>query len=386
MNRTQAISNVLTFVFAGALLASATERSWAGNPPPNVPGVCCIGPGGTICFPTNDVRSDCFDNGRSYIIGGTCSPNACLNGSGACCFVGNLCVENYDGNACAIAGGTYQGNGTTCSPNPCNAPVTGACCFTAAPCQMLTQNQCGTQGGVWLEFNSCIDSPCGQGACCTGTACLVQTAFDCINAGRVFVGAGTGCSPTNDCQFAPGACCQSETQCISASFPGCLEAGGFFYGVGTTCASVTCGVFACCFGGGNCTMLNLNDCNQQGGIWLSGEICSSNPCGNGACCTPTGCVQLDLYTCNANGYGYSGLGVPCSPDPCLQPCFCTGDVNVDFLRNGKDIRRFVQCIVANAGGPIVSGCECADTNNDGFLTAADVPTFISFILVGIPCQ
>jgi len=58
-------------------------------------------------------------------------------------------------------------------------------------------------------------------------------------------------------------------------------------------------------------------------------------------------------------------------------CPCRGDVNGDTLVNGKDVKLFAQCVAS--GG---AGCPCADMNNSGSATSADVPAFITAVLSG----
>ena len=54
-------------------------------------------------------------------------------------------------------------------------------------------------------------------------------------------------------------------------------------------------------------------------------------------------------------------------------CPLPGDMNGDGLRNGKDIQRFVGCLVGGAS------CFCADTNLSGAADTADIASFVNFL-------
>jgi hypothetical protein len=54
----------------------------------------------------------------TWTIDGTCVPNLCLQPTGACCYGAAPCaiVTQAD---CTSGGGAYQGNSTPCTPHPC---------------------------------------------------------------------------------------------------------------------------------------------------------------------------------------------------------------------------------------------------------------------------
>jgi FtsP/CotA-like multicopper oxidase with cupredoxin domain len=86
----------------------------------------------------------------TYTTGGTIT--------GACC-TGTNCQELTAAD-CALAAGTYKGDGTVCSPNPCATP-TGACCLTDGSCTTATATQCASAGGTYQGDNtSCSPNPC----------------------------------------------------------------------------------------------------------------------------------------------------------------------------------------------------------------------------------
>ena len=65
--------------------------------------------------------------------------------------------------------------------------------------------------------------------------------------------------------------------------------------------------------------------------------------------------------------------------PIANTCFCPGDLNGDGLRDGRDVQGFVWC--ATGGGQ----CACADIDQAGGLTTADVAAFIDTLLATVPC-
>ncbi len=87
---------------------------------------------------------------------------------GACCLPGGVCSIR-SAEECAIAGGSYEGNGTSCAPDPC---VTGACCTPIGLCEIRTQSSCSAVGGTYQGNNS----DCG------GVVCPPPYYDDCVNA------------------------------------------------------------------------------------------------------------------------------------------------------------------------------------------------------------
>jgi len=59
----------------------------------------------------------------------------------------------------------------------------------------------------------------------------------------------------------------------------------------------------------------------------------------------------------------------------VPACTLLGDLNGDGLRNGRDIQRFSDCLIA--GGP---NCACADVNTSGTADAADITPFVQFLI------
>lgn len=66
-------------------------------------------------------------------------------------------------------------------------------------------------------------------------------------------------------------------------------------------------------------------------------------------------------------------------------CSCRGDLTGDTAVRGNDIQQFITCFLAANGGPATPGCQCADVNNDGFVTTADISAMANAALAGPAC-
>jgi spore coat protein A len=118
--------------------------------------------------------------------------------TGACCLPGGTCsvLTQFD---CGLQGGAYQGDGTTCTPNPCPQP-TGACCLAGAVCVVVTQASCTSQGGVYQGNGApCSPNPCTPTTTVTFGALKDNTLYQ-TTSGVLSNGAGQGffAGTTND--------------------------------------------------------------------------------------------------------------------------------------------------------------------------------------------
>ena len=76
--------------------------------------------------------------------------------TGACCFPAGDCVV-LTATHCELEGGAYAGDGVACADAKCFVPPpTGACCFRTGDCTELTATQCGLEGGAYAGD----DVPC----------------------------------------------------------------------------------------------------------------------------------------------------------------------------------------------------------------------------------
>lgn len=176
------------------------------------------------------------------------------------------------------------------------APGSGSCCLPDDSCtQVASEAECNTLFGVYLAGEDCVNAPCGVGACCWDSGCAETTAYQCVTAGRDFVGAGISCLD-DPCNGDLGACCLT----------------------------------------GSCVLLNEPACVDQGGIWLGPDAsCEGDPCTLGACCTEEECLDLARYECDALG-GTLLDGEICLTNPCFPPNVCDADALFGQNRNDPD--------------------------------------------------
>jgi len=120
-------------------------------------------------------QSDCTTLGGTFVEGGNCPTGACDDGMGGCT------IETED--ACLMAGGTYNGDGSAC-------PVVGSCSglMSAPACVQSTDVDCAMLGGMFTA-----DGMCPTGACTVGMICTVETEEDCVNNAGTYDGDGTTC-------------------------------------------------------------------------------------------------------------------------------------------------------------------------------------------------
>lgn len=167
-------------------------------------------------------------------------------------------------------------------------PVTGACCFPCAPCQVLFAYDCEQQGGVYYgDFTTCDPSPCSPPptVCCypDGSCAVVDCMTGC---GDGFAMPGQWCDP-NPCPVPTGACCSFVGICQILSQAACIEVWGGWMGPDVTSCSpnpcpdckVPCSSDACCLPDGQCLLAWRSACEGHGGVWQgSASTCSPSPC------------------------------------------------------------------------------------------------------------
>ena len=79
--------------------------------------------------------------------------------TGACCMGDGSCFTMTAGD-CALAGGTYHGDGVPCDPTPCPPPM-GACCLTDGTCADMIEADCDLAGGAWQGAGTdCLTTDC----------------------------------------------------------------------------------------------------------------------------------------------------------------------------------------------------------------------------------
>lgn len=65
--------------------------------------------------------------------------------------------------------------------------------------------------------------------------------------------------------------------------------------------------------------------------------------------------------------------------PVVNVCYCLGDMTHDGLKDGRDVQKFTDCLLADGN------CSCADVDQVNGVTVNDVTAFVNDLLVGQPC-
>lgn len=100
---------------------------------------------------------------------GTCAAEA----TGACCFDATTCAIMSSAQ-CVAAAGTYSGNSTVCNPSPCGGAPTGVCCRGSTCNSTITQAACTTSGTQWGASFASSATTCNAGANVTTPCCYAD--------------------------------------------------------------------------------------------------------------------------------------------------------------------------------------------------------------------
>lgn len=68
------------------------------------------------------------------------------------------------------------------------------------------------------------------------------------------------------------------------------------------------------------------------------------------------------------------------PGAATVTCGCPGNTNGDSVKDGRDIQKFVACVLAT--GP---GCACADVDGVPGVSLGDVGVFVADLIAGTAC-
>jgi hypothetical protein len=320
----------------------------------------------------NDVNDQCdLASGTSLDCNGTGVPDDCEPGHEDCNNNGTLdqcevfvdCNANGHLDSCDLASGAETDCNLNGLPDSCELPSTAQAADNCAAAHFVTPGvlyndtttaTTNTDAGSGVNCGS--PTPTGrdvyyryrpfESGLLTVSLCG-NTVFDSV------LSIHTGC-PATAANQVPGAC--DDDTCggggASAVFDVPVVAGATYLirvaGFGSG-ASAAFGAF---------------------GLTLEG------PDGVGDCDNNTVLDECQI----AAGGDANGNGLP---DICeaFPPCgTCAGDVDGENHVDGRDIRRFVNCLLGSP--PTGAGCGCADMNNDNQLNNADVQPFIDKVLIG----
>ena len=140
-----------------------------------------------------------------------------------------------------------------------NGPAcVGACC-TGLSCTRVSSDACATAGGIYQgDTTNCSPTPCApNGACCSNTACSLQGQLDCAAGGGVYSGDNSTCASPAPCH---ASCCKPDGSCDLRTIASCnaIE-GGFPGALGSTCPVGSCRG-RCCLPNGNCSVIPVESC------------------------------------------------------------------------------------------------------------------------------
>lgn len=230
--------------------------------------------------------------------------------------------------------------------------VIGACCRAVGGCDDNIENADCQSPDIWNIEQTCqdidcsVDFPIGAGCTEDGICHDNITEQEAINQG---IGLCNGCEwqAGKDCngggndrncpEILTGRCCRPQAvgnplkpACVDHIFFSSCED---YYGEtpipggewipGLQCNEEPRCVLhdngRCCLPGG-CHITTAESCEARGGDFLLHEDCISRRCPtDGACCAGTSCTQENEVDCDAAGSVFLGIGVSCSPNPCLDP-------------------------------------------------------------------
>jgi len=350
---------------------------------PNNPcvGRCCRPDGTCVTLPA----AQCLvANGELYAGNGTActGPNdpACL---GRCCRADGTCATVGSGACLAANGDTFGGIGTACT-GPNDPACLGRCCQSNGTCTVTSRNGCTAIGGTFTIGVTCttgadvVYSPLSvvipdnnttgvtNVQTISGVAGLMTDVDVDVNIRHSFFGdlimkvehLGTSVTLIDR----PGVPAVSTTGCTANDPDLVLDDEGTGGAVEDLCSAANATGLPVPPSPPNYTPsspLSAFDGLDPNGAWTI---------------TVSDNASLDTGTLVRWSLHITTDDVICP----VVSCACRGDLNGDTLVNGKDIARFAAC-VASGGG---AGCACADVNNAGGVTTADIPAMISALLSG----
>ncbi len=290
-------------------------------------GVQCVGKIAVTCDDGNACTADACDKS-----GCTHTPGAGACDDGNPCTIGDTC----SGSICAAGAANSCDDGNTCTADSCDAKVgcvhvlkVGCIPVSLPPC--ATNTDC-TGGTVCNVVNhtcvACVvDSTCGTGSVCIANAC--QKAVACVS--------DVQCKASKQvCDLQTHACvdCNAKTDCAT----------------GQACQANACVTVKACTSSKDCTKV----CDQQNAVCVDclsdadctdAQFCGADHVCHADVCTGATCNGINLWSCSANGSGYSGAvscndTVMCTIDSCAaQACVHVGKFDptaFEFPGNGLD--------------------------------------------------
>ncbi len=347
-----------------------------------------------------ETDADCDDGDPCTVE--TCDPHlGCVVTGflcGACCRVGEPCIDDVTIEQCSSAFDTFLGVGSSCLTAPC-----GACCDTdsGACTDGVTESECEAADRAFQgPATTCQLDPC-EGACCLADgSCLVTSGDQCLG---IFRGVGTACDELNPpCRpFIGGACCLADGTCVDGTTAetcaGVLS--GRYQGDETRCDDIDCTANgACCLPDGTCVQSTAAGC-PDGTFQGAGTTCPDS-C-QGACCLPDGsCAVGSAQDCpgdyRGDGTNCAELNPPCEPFAvgacCLQDDSCVDGTTAENCANvlfGRYLGDDTRCDDVNCdtiGACCLEDGSCVQATEAGCAAmGTSTGTATLFLGVGVAC-
>jgi len=274
---------------------------------------------------------------------------------------------------CTVIGNTAQAAGGGVYQTGDGRDVWACCLFES--CQdLVTQQACAEQAGVWYPGLDCQDVTCGTQSCCLpDDTCANLTYLDCLAAGGEPHLTGTQCSVA-DCHPTIGNSIVWRNRALTGLGPSVWSGGPFL----EVMHSIVEGSWP-----GPRNTFSDPDFVQIGdwapdGTWITGDhrlLSASAGVNSGRNATATEATPADLdghprILCGQVDRGAYERGI--------------GDVNCDNVIDLLDFAYWPACMTGVAGNPIAEGCRAFDTNADGGVSLADYAAFQNLFLAESP--
>jgi len=329
---------------------------------------------------------------------------------GRCCDMGGGCTITTEANC--LAPSVFGGLGTSCGGDPCR----GRCCDTAGGCEVTGPADCAAPSVFAGLGTNCNGSPCMGRCCAANGSCSVAPVITCNGTSTPGL---LNCDAVSVYQFdvnmvmadVPDGVLSQSFQTIESpgpiiitdldvdlnalhTWPGDVQITIEHLGTSVIIydrPGNPTSTFGCATDHFN---IILDDegtggpietvCNAAAPSALSPpNYTPNNPLSAFDGLDAVGewtITSRDFFTGGDTGTLVSwSLHISSDGPVCpIGGCTCFGDLTGDGMVDGRDVNAMAACVIS-AGG---AGCDCADVDHAGGVTAADIAPFITAMLNG----
>lgn len=352
--------------------------------------------GGTITIVTATVTTFSTLNGIQLVAG---APD-----QGRCCDQGGSCSITLEIDC--VAPSVFAGVGTNCANDPCR----GRCCDTiSGTCELTGPADCVAPGAFGGLGTNCNNSPCTGRCCDVGGNCTLTGPAGCAG---VYGGLGTNCdsfltygnpspipvtmppagaAPPSIITVADSFVITDVDVLVKVQHTWRNDAILQLQGPDGTLVPLTGTAAGIC--GGEDNINAIFDDEGSAVVCASANLANLNATPDRIFTNPVGglaafdglnaagdwtLLASDIVTADSGAVQDWSL-IFAGSSPCSsEACTCFGDLTGDGMVNGRDVNAMAACVIS-AGG---AGCDCADVDHAGGVTAADVGPFITALLNG----